>query len=72
MANSLNDNIEVSTKLHEEINELNVNLEQLVEEKTQKVNTLLNNAGQGFLSFGTDFIIDYEYSQEYCSESQLL
>lgn len=64
MANSLNDNIEVSTKLHEEINELNVNLEQLVEEKTQKVNTLLNNAGQGFLSFGTDFIIDNEYSQE--------
>ena len=64
IANSLNENIVVSTKLHEEINELNVNLEQLVAEKTQKVKTLLNNAGEGFLSFGTDFIIDNEYSQE--------
>ena len=64
MATSLNNNIVVSSKLHEEIHELNVNLEQMVEEKTQKVTTLLNNAGQGFLSFDNHFIIDEEYSKE--------
>jgi two-component system chemotaxis sensor kinase CheA len=64
MANSLRENIAVSAKLHEEINELNTNLEYKVEEKTQKISALLDNAGQGFLSFGCDFIIDNEYSAE--------
>ena len=64
MANSLNDNIVVSAKLHEEIHELNMNLEQKIEEKTAKVTTLLDNAGQGFLIFDNNFIIDDEYSQE--------
>ena len=39
MAKSLNENIEVSIKLHEEIYDLNSNLEQKVEEKTQALNT---------------------------------
>jgi two-component system chemotaxis sensor kinase CheA len=64
MAKSLNDNIIVSTKLHEEIHELNTNLEQRIEEKTMKITTLLNNAGQGFLTFDKNFIIDEEYSKE--------
>ncbi len=64
MAQSLNENIVVSAKLHEEIHELNVNLESRILEKTKKVTTLLNNAGQGFLTFDKDFIIDEEYSKE--------
>lgn len=64
MAKSLKENIAVSARLHEEIGELNTNLEAKVEEKTKKVTTLLDNAGQGFLSFGCDFIIDEEYSVE--------
>lgn len=64
MAKSLRQNIEYSTKLHREIHELNTNLEKIVEEKTKKVTTLLNNAGQGFLTFNTDFIVDDEYSKE--------
>ena len=64
MANSLNENISVSAKLHEEIHELNTNLEKRIEEKTQKVTTLLDNAGQGFLTFNEQFIVDDEYSKE--------
>ena len=64
MAKSLKENIAVSAKLHEDINHLNENLEHEVEEKTKEVTALLNNAGQGFLSFGCDFIIDDEYSAE--------
>ncbi|WP_455757386.1 cache domain-containing protein [Sulfurimonas sp.] len=64
MATSLKENIAVSARLHEEINELNLNLEEKIEEKTRKVTTLLDNAGQGFLSFSCDLIIDDEYSKE--------
>ena len=64
MAKSLQDNIAVSAKLHEEINELNSSLEAKVLEKTKKVTTLLDNAGQGFLSFSCDLMIDNEYSKE--------
>ncbi len=35
-----------------------------VQTKTDKVTTLLNNAGQGFLVFNKDFIVDDEYSKE--------
>ena len=64
MANSLNENISVSAKLHEEIYELNTNLEARIKEKTAKVTTLLDNAGQGFLTFDKNFSIDEEYSKE--------
>jgi two-component system chemotaxis sensor kinase CheA len=64
MARSLNENISVSAKLHEEIHELNSNLEAKVEEKTAKVTTLLDNAGQGFLTFDNSFLVDMEYSKE--------
>lgn len=64
MSESLIENIGVSARLHEEIGELNKNLENKVAEKTTKVTTLLDNADQGFLSFGADLIIDNEYSKE--------
>ncbi len=64
MAHSLQDNIAVSARLHEEIHELNANLEAKVEEKTKEVTTLLDNAGQGFLSFSCNLIIDEKYSKE--------
>ncbi len=35
-----------------------------VKQKTNKVTTLLNNAGQGFLVFDKNFIIDDKYSKE--------
>jgi two-component system chemotaxis sensor kinase CheA len=47
-----------------ELQELNESLEDKVREKTAKVTTLLNNAGQGFLIFDKDFVIDDEYSRE--------
>jgi two-component system chemotaxis sensor kinase CheA len=64
MAETLKDNIAVSAKLHEEINDLNTNLEAKIEQKTAEVTTLLDNAGQGFLSFGCDLIIHEQYSKE--------
>lgn len=64
MSHSLKDNMAVSAQLHEEINDLNSNLEAKVEEKTREVTILLDNAGQGFLSFGCDLIIHERYSKE--------
>lgn len=64
MAGKLKENIAVSARLHEEINDLNTNLEEKVDQKTTEVTTLLDNAGQGFLSFGCDLIIHEQYSKE--------
>lgn len=64
MAESLRENIAVSARLHEEINDLNQNLEYKIEQKTKKISVLLDNAGQGFLTFDKNFIIDEEYSKE--------
>jgi len=47
-----------------ELQHLNESLEDKVREKTAKVTTLLNNAGQGFLIFDKNFIVDNEYSRE--------
>ena len=46
------------------IQEYNQNLEQTVAKRTASIRNLLNNAGQGFLSFGYDLYIDEEYSSE--------
>ncbi len=46
------------------IQEYNVGLERKVEEKTAAIRNLLDNAGQGFLSFGSDLQINQEYSSE--------
>jgi two-component system chemotaxis sensor kinase CheA len=41
-----------------------LNLDDLVKEKTSKVTSLLDNAGQGFLTFGSDLLVEKEYSKE--------
>lgn len=64
MAKKLQENISVSAKLHEDIQELNTNLEEKVEIKTKEIGILLDNAGQGFLSFSCNLIIDERYSKE--------
>jgi two-component system, chemotaxis family, sensor kinase CheA len=71
MAKALNENIAVTTKLHEEIYELNVNLEEKIEERTKELQKtkdqvfqLLDNAEEGFLSFSSDGVIDKEYSKK--------
>jgi len=64
MAKSLRENIAVSARLHEEIKDLNLNLKEKIEQKTKKISILLDNAGQGFLTFDKNFIIDDEYSKE--------
>lgn len=56
----LNKIIKISDKQQEELKEISDNLNQ----KSLKVRSLLDNADQGFLSFGDDFIIDEEYSKE--------
>lgn len=55
----------------DEIERQNRNLERQVDERTEelkvrseKIRALLNNSGQGFLSFGLDLKVDGEYSQE--------
>lgn len=71
MGNSLNDNIQVATKLHTQIHDLNFNLEKKVEERTEQLNErstkikqLLNIAAEGFLSYDNSLIVDNEYSKE--------
>jgi len=56
----LNKIIKISDKQQDELKEISENLNA----KTHKVRSLLDNAEQGFLSFGNDFIIDNEYSLE--------
>ncbi|MCX7711332.1 MAG: ATP-binding protein [Clostridia bacterium] len=48
----------------DQIEEWNKGLEQMVIQKTTEVKNLLDNAGQGFLTFGRDLLIDKEYSLE--------
>jgi len=56
----LNKIIKISDKQQDELKEIS----ETLNDKTHKVRSLLDNAEQGFLSFGYDFIIDDEYSQE--------
>ncbi len=48
----------------DEIAAMNEELEETVELRTRELRNLLNNAGQGFLSFGADLMIHDEYSSE--------
>ncbi|MDR3541423.1 MAG: [Fe-Fe] hydrogenase large subunit C-terminal domain-containing protein [Desulfosporosinus sp.] len=61
-------NVEAQTIEIEEANAelelLNDGLEQTVALRTQSIRNLLDNAGQGFLSFGSDLLIHNEYSSE--------
>ncbi|MFK5892400.1 MAG: ATP-binding protein [Pseudomonadota bacterium] len=58
----LNKIIKISDKQQDELKELTEHLNY----KSHKVKSLLDNADQGFLSFGSDYIIGEEYSKE-CS-----
>lgn len=48
----------------DEIAAWNEVLEQTVTDRTSALRNLLNNAGQGFLSFGPDLLVHEEYSSE--------
>ncbi len=71
MSRSINENIQVCAKMHEEIYELNSNLEAKVREraqqlleKSEKIRQLLDNSAEGFLSFDETLMVDKEYSKE--------
>lgn len=51
-------------KSRDEIAAWNEVLEKTVLQRTTAIRTLLNNAGQGFLSFGENLLVDEEYSSE--------
>lgn len=71
MGDSLNENIQVASKLHKQIQDLNINLENKVQQRTEqlaerstKISQLLNIAAEGFLSFDSSLKVDSEYSKE--------
>jgi len=51
-------------EVHKQLEGYSQNLEEKIAEKTADIRNLLNNAGQGFLSFDEDLITNEEYSQE--------
>ncbi len=53
-----------NNEMYIQIKKLNEGLEKKVEERTASIKNLLNNADQGFLSFGKDLLIDQQYSLE--------
>ena len=65
-----NRNLEIKdlySRLEEEYKketERNITLEATVAERTSSIRNLLDNAGQGFLSFGTDLLIDQGFSAQ--------
>jgi len=46
------------------LNETNRGLERLVAERTSSIQSMLDVSGQGFLSFGSDLVVNPEYSTE--------
>lgn len=50
--------------LNQQLKDWNEDLERKVKERTRAVRNLLDNAGQGFLSFGLDLLVEEEYSME--------
>lgn len=60
-----------NARLYHQLEQWNQSLEKIVAERTDEIETLLranknllNNAGQGFLSFSRDMLVDSEYSRE--------
>lgn len=51
-------------KSHDQLARWNQMLEETVAQRTQAIKNLLNHAGQGFLTFGNDLLVDEEYSTE--------
>lgn len=48
----------------DQLNEVNLGLEKLVRERTSKIKNMLDVTGQGFFSFGADFIVEEHYSRK--------
>lgn len=46
------------------LNSINRGLEERVAERTSSIQSLLDVSGQGFLSFGSDFVVNPEHSKE--------
>jgi signal transduction histidine kinase/DNA-binding NarL/FixJ family response regulator len=51
-------------KLHLKLAKWHQTMEKMVAERTRAIQSLLDNADQGFLSFGPDLLIEKEYSLE--------
>ncbi len=51
-------------KTKKNLDKFSEELEKKVFERTESIQNFLNNAGQGFLSFGIDLLVDKEYSLE--------
>ncbi len=64
LAKSFNDMCCEIKDSRDRLAEWNKKLEITVLEKTSSIKNLLDNAGQGFLTFGNDLIIDSEFSSE--------
>lgn len=64
LSETYNSMIQVVSDSHDQLEELNHTLEDKVIEKTQSIKYLLDNTGQGFLSFDKEFNIQNEYSKE--------
>ena len=59
-------NVELNARIHFhlQLTKLHQTLELMVLERTMAIRNLLDNTGQGFLSFGADLKIQKEYSKE--------
>ncbi len=55
---------EIMRKQRDHLSRWNMVLEQTVRERTTAIRNLLDNAGQGFLTFGWDLAVDEDYSAE--------
>ena len=64
LSESYNHMMQVVSDSHDQLEELNKTLEDKVIVKTQSIKHLLDNTGQGFLSFDKNFVIQKEYSKE--------
>lgn len=64
LSEAYNSMIQVVSDSHDQLAELNHTLEDKVIEKTRSIKHLLDNTGQGFLSFDQEFYIQKEYSKE--------
>lgn len=64
LSNSFNNMCSEIKNSQDKLDEWNRSLEQTVKDKTNSIRTLLNNAGQGFLSFGESLTVNPEYSIE--------
>gem|GEM_PF-285290 len=61
---ALHEAYEEINESHNKLSEWNKGLELTIRERTESVRNLLDNAGQGFLTFGSDLSVAAEFSSE--------